>query len=125
MFIEDFSVILGIYMLTIIDLSGMFYDSLELAIIYSELKYLKNKDSVKVVFFVDFKIGRIFDFDFFRAIFRDFKFSFFLNINRFSIYIVNLQVFNIDNLEVVIRDIVSLQYERRKVRFIGLVRFLL
>lgn len=90
MFIEDFSVILGIYMLIIIDLSGMFYDSLELAIIYSELKYLKNKDSVKVVFFVDFKIGRIFDFDFFRAIFRDFKFSFFLNINRFSIYIVNL-----------------------------------
>lgn len=122
---EDSSATSGTYMSTTTDSSGMSYDPLELAITHSESKYLKNKDSVKVVPPADLKIGRIPDPDSPRATPRDPKSSLFLNTNRSSTYTVNLQAPNTDNSEVATRDTASPQHERRKVRFIGSMRSLL
>lgn len=112
---EDSSATSGTYMSTTTDSSGMSYDPLELAITHSESKYLKNKDSVKVVPPADLKIGRIPDPDSPRATPRDPKSSLFLNTNRSSTYTVNLQAPNTDNSEVATRDTASPQHERRKV----------
>lgn len=111
---EDSSATSGTYMSTTTDSSGMSYDPLELAITHSESKYLKNKDSVKVVPPADLKIGRIPDPDSPRATPRDPKSSLFLNTNRSSTYTVNLQAPNTDNSEVATRDTASPQHERRK-----------
>ncbi|XP_052674548.1 uncharacterized protein LOC128156436 isoform X4 [Crassostrea angulata] len=111
---EDSSATTGTYMSTTTDSSGMSYDPLELAITHSESKYLKNKDSVKVVPPADLKIGRIPDPDSPRATPRDPKSSLFLNTNRSSTYTVNLQAPNTDNSEVATRDTASPQHERRK-----------
>lgn len=111
---EDSSATSGTYMSTTTDSSGMSYDPLELAITHSESKYLKNKDSVKVVPPADLKIGRIPDPDSPRVTPRDPKSSLFLNTNRSSTYTVNLQAPNTDNSEVATRDTASPQHERRK-----------
>lgn len=111
---EDSSATSGTYMSTTTDSSGMSYDPLELAITHSESKYLKNKDSVKVVPPADLKIGRIPDPDSPRVTPRDPKSSLFLNTNRSSTYTVNLQAPNTDNSEVAARDTASPQHERRK-----------
>lgn len=111
---EDSSATTGTYMSTTTDSSGMSYDPLELAITHSESKYLKNKDSVKVVPPADLKIGRIPDPDSPRATPRDPKSSLFLNTNRSSTYTVNLQAPNTDNSEAATRDTASPQHERRK-----------
>lgn len=111
---EDSSATSGTYMSTMTDSSGMSYDPLELAITHSESKYLKNKDSVKVVPPADLKIGRIPDPDSPRVTPRDPKSSLFLNTNRSSTYTVNLQAPNTDNSEVATRDTASPQHERRK-----------
>lgn len=111
---EDSSATSGTYMSTTTDSSGMSYDPLELAITHSESKYLKNKDSVKVVPPADLKIGRIPDPDSPRVTPRDPKSSLFLNTNRSSTYTVNLQAPNTDNPEVATRDTASPQHERRK-----------
>ncbi|XP_062593139.1 cyclin-dependent kinase-like 5 isoform X2 [Saccostrea cucullata] len=111
---EDSSATSGTYTSTTTDTSGTSYDPLEFAITHSESKYLKNKDSVKVVPPPDLKIGKLLEPDSPTVTPRDPKSSLFINTNRSSTYTVNLQAPNTENQESQQRETNSPQHERRK-----------
>ncbi|XP_048775139.1 cyclin-dependent kinase-like 5 isoform X4 [Ostrea edulis] len=111
---EESSATSGTYTSTTTDTSGMSYDPLELAATHSESKYLKNKDSVKIVPPPDLKIGKLSDPDSPMLTPRDPKSSLFINTSRSSTYTVNLQAPHTENLESQQREANSPQHERRK-----------
>lgn len=113
---EDSSATSGTYS-SATDATGTSYDPLEFAVTHSESKYLKNKDSVKVVPPPsELKLGRNSDPESPVLTPRDPKSSLFINTNRSSTYTVNLQAPNTDIPEAPQpRETASPQHERRKV----------
>nr|XP_022324640.1 cyclin-dependent kinase-like 5 isoform X5 [Crassostrea virginica] len=112
---EDSSATSGTYS-SATDATGTSYDPLEFAVTHSESKYLKNKDSVKVVPPPsELKLGRNSDPESPVLTPRDPKSSLFINTNRSSTYTVNLQAPNTDIPEAPQpRETASPQHERRK-----------
>lgn len=113
---EDSSATSGTYS-SATDATGTSYDPLEFAVTHSESKYLKNKDSVKVVPPPsELKLGRNSDPESPVLTPRDPKSSLFINTNRSSTYTVNLQAPITDIPEAPKpRETASPQHERRKV----------